>query len=192
MRSVRGVPGRRSRVDISIIFKCAARVKQRRETVCAVGNREIYSAGGGGGGGTGRRWRVRERRGMPRHGVAGWHIYRRPRHLQPGPRHPHRALFCPFVSPIRRQPSSPPVPRPVPRSRSSPRETLSSLSPLRAPPPNARLEPGHGDDILAAASFSPARRSIDRSVVGERGWRGKSTDVSSRRPFPSITIIRNF
>lgn len=45
------------------------------------------------------------------HGVARWHIYRRPRHLQPAPRHPYRAVFCPFVSPrcrpIHRQPSLP-------------------------------------------------------------------------------------
>lgn len=49
MQSV-GVPGRRSRVDISIIFKCAARVKQRRETVTG---EQRYSAGWGASGGAG-------------------------------------------------------------------------------------------------------------------------------------------
>lgn len=155
---------------------------------CVPWGTERYIFGGGRRGrGTGRRWRVRERRGMPRHGVAGWHIYRRPRHLQPGPRHPHRALFCPFVSPIRRQPSSPPG-SPTRSTLPILATSLSSPPLFGGPRPNAPKRPPRprprGWHIGRYEFFG-------ESIAGGGGreeswWRCRGVSCNPHLPIPDV------
>ena len=152
-RVCRGPGAAISRVDISIIFKCAARVKQRRETV-GTGNRDIPR--GGGKEGSGNRTEIEGAR-------AAWYAAAwccRLTYLSAatppatGPAASAQSAVLPICIP------DPATAQFAARSPFDPRSLFASLSStrFRPAPTEHRVTPtsSHGDDILVDSRFSGA------------------------------------